>query len=399
MNNSPKRKEGEVTLAEYKLVPAQEIESIEDEERPIDLIGEMKSLWRERATIFKVAGTVIGIGLIVFLFSERLYNSNITLMPEVQDPESASSQLLRQYGGMLGISGGVTNSSETISVDLYPEIVESTPYQLELIQEELYFAEYDTTVSLFTYYHEIREPPFFDRAGTFLWNMTFGLPGTIKGLFSSNSSERPDVNFEAYKEKEGPFDLDGRISQVINFTSGLISVEQQPQTGFILISAELPDAVASAQLVKAVKKQLTEYVTEYRTEKVMADLKYIRVQYNTAKERFQQAQDSLASFRDRNMNLATARAQTQEQRLQAEYDLRFQVYNSLAQRLEQSKLKVQEETPVFSTLEPVKIPGAPSSPNATRILLGSIFLGLFLGVTFIYMRRFYNYLVHEFKSR
>lgn len=375
----------------------EEIESIRDEEMPIDLIGEIKDLWNKRITILKVAGIIFGIGLIIFLFSERLYNSRITLMPETVSPESTTSQLLRQYGGFLGIGGPDAISSEIISPDLYPEIIISTPFQLELIQEELYFSNHDTTVSLFTYYHEIREPPLFERLGEFLEDITIGLPGTLKSLFSSSSS-RPAVNFEAY-EGEGPFNLDGRISKVISYTSELISIYREPQTGFVVIDADLPDPQASGQLVKAVKKQLTEYVTEYRTEKVTADLEFVRNQYEQAKREFQAAQDSLAEFRDRNRNLATALAQTQEQRLQAENDLRFDVYNSLAQRLEQAKLKVQEETPVFSTLEPVRISGSPDSPDPTVIFTGSVFLGLFFGIGFIYMRRFYFYFMQEFKSK
>jgi len=376
------------------------VESIEGEEMPIDLIAELKNLWNERATILKVVGGVLAIGLFIYLFSQRYYSSDITLMPEVQSPESTASQLLRQYGGFLGIGGGTqTNYSETISVDLYPEIIVSTPFQLELIQEELYFAKHDTMVSLYTYYHDIRDVPFFEWAGEFLEDITFGLPGTIKRLFSSGSSERPPVNFEAYEGREGPFDLDGRISQVISYTGDRISIQQEPQTGFVVIRAELPDPEASAQLVRVVKEKLTEYVTEYRTEKAMNDLEFVQRQYIEAKKRFQEAQDSLAAFRDRNRNLATAQARTQEQILEAEYDLRFDVYNSLAQRLEQSKMRVQEETPVFSMLEPVTISGSPSTPDPVVIFMGSVFLGFFFGVCYIYMRRFYYYFIREFESK
>jgi len=36
--------------------------------------------------------------------------------------------------------------------------------------------------------------------------------------------------------------------------------------------------------------------------------------------------------------------------------LAFNVYNSLAQQVEQAKLKVQEQTPVVSVLQPVQVP-------------------------------------------
>lgn len=356
-------------------------------------------MWDNLYTILTVAGIVFGIGLIIFLFSERLYDSSITLMPESQSQESSASQLLRRYGGYLGIGGRAETSGETISPDLYPEIIVSTPFLLELVQEDLHFSNHDTTVSLYTYYHELYEPPFFEQAGNFLWDITLGLPGTIKGLFSDNTTPLPPVNFEAYEDREGPIDLDSRIGQVTNYVTDLISIQRQPQTGFVVINAQLRDPVASAELVKVVKEQVTKYVTEYRTEKAMSDLEFVRKQYQQAEKEFRVAQDSLANFRDRNRNLATAQAQTREQRLQAEYDLRFEVYNSIAQQLEQAKLKVQEQTPVFSTLEPVSISGSPDTPNAEVIFIGSIFLGIFFGVAYVYIRQFYFYLLPKFKSR
>ncbi|MDZ7808047.1 MAG: hypothetical protein U5K71_13160 [Gracilimonas sp.] len=68
------------------------------------------------------------------------------------------------------------------------------------------------------------------------------------------------------------------------------------------------------------------------------------------------AQIALADFRDSNQGALTNRARTQEQQLQSEYDLAFNLYNGLTQEYEQAKLRVQEETPVFKVLQPV--PGA-----------------------------------------
>ena len=44
------------------------------------------------------------------------------------------------------------------------------------------------------------------------------------------------------------------------------------------------------------------------------------------------------------------------QELQSQYDLTFNLYNSLSQRQEQAKLNLQEETPVISVLQPVSVP-------------------------------------------
>ncbi|MDZ7692664.1 MAG: hypothetical protein U5K69_16310 [Balneolaceae bacterium] len=88
----------------------------------------------------------------------------------------------------------------------------------------------------------------------------------------------------------------------------------------------------------------------------MDDLEFAEQQMERAEQRFQEIQTKLAEFRDSNVNLATARAQTREQQLQSEYDLAFNVYNSLAQQVEQARMRVQEQTPVVSILQPIQIP-------------------------------------------
>ena len=103
-------------------------------------------------------------------------------------------------------------------------------------------------------------------------------------------------------------------------------------------------------------RELTEYLTEYRTEKVLRDLTFVEEQLATAEVRFEAAQLALAEFRDSNQGNLSARAQTDEQRLNSEYQIAFNLYNSLTQQYEEAKLKVQETTPVFKTLEPVQVP-------------------------------------------
>ena len=56
--------------------------------------------------------------------------------------------------------------------------------------------------------------------------------------------------------------------------------------------------------------------------------------------------------------------------------LTFNVYNTLAQKQEQDKLRVQEETPVYTIIEPASVPLKTSAPKKVLILIGCIFLDL-----------------------
>jgi capsule polysaccharide export protein KpsE/RkpR len=123
------------------------------------------------------------------------------------------------------------------------------------------------------------------------------------------------------------------------------SIDQR--SGVISISAEFPDPRVAAQIGQHSVNYLTDYITQYRIGKAQKDLDFIKDRYEDKKNEFHLSQLALANFRDANRNFVSLTAQTEEQRLQDQYNLAFNVFNSLAQQVEQARIKVQEETPVI----------------------------------------------------
>ncbi|MEX0770578.1 MAG: hypothetical protein WD035_07590 [Balneolaceae bacterium] len=388
------------SIEEYRLVPIKEDSYFEEDEKIIDFVGLVCDLWDHRIGILKVFALFLVVGVLIYAFGERMYYAETKLMPE-SNRDSQSGRLLQQYQNIFGVQPNVTEGDE-LSVNLYPRIVESLPFKIELIQESVYFNELEREATLFEYFSEIRQQSFLQKTGSFLWDISFGLPETISRLFGSSSGEdqAPSmIDFDAFSDFETPVMVDSRVRTAMNSIENWITVQIEPQTGFIVIGTSMPDSQAAAEVVKVVKELLTRYITEYRTDKAVQDLEFIESQYEQSKKRFEATQDSLAAFRDMNLNLQTARAQVMEQRLQSQYNLRFNVYNSLANRLEEAKIKVQEDTPVFRIYEPVTIPTSPSSPDFIRILFGSVFLGFFFGVAMIYCGRLWRKFSTEFKNK
>jgi len=130
-----------------------------------------------------------------------------------------------------------------------------------------------------------------------------------------------------------------------------------------------------------VVKSLTTYIIDYRTQKAKTDLKFVEDRHAEAEERYVRAQRTLAGYKDRNKNIILALAQTSEQNLQAEYNLAFNIYNTLSQQLEQAKMKVQERTPVFKVVEPAKVALIYSNPKPLIINLVMIFIGGMIGLS------------------
>jgi len=303
-------------------------------------------------------------------------------MPEAESSQNQAGNLLRQYGGMFGISvGGL--GDESIPTQLYPDILESIPYQVELMNRPVYFSEYDTTVTPHIFFSEIYDP--FSLIG-FIKGYTIGLPGKIIGLFRSSDNETEPIITEV--NRDSVLHISKRQLSTVNKLKNRLTVTTT--SGVISVNSEFPDPQASAEIAQNGITLLKQYVREYRTQKAQEDLEYIEEQFGSARKRFEAAQQKLAVFRDSNVSLATAKAQTREQELQSQYDLAFDIYNSMSQRREQARLKVQEQTPVFTIIQPVSVPLQKSAPNTVLILFIFGFTGIVMALCWVLIHNWWQ---------
>ena len=152
----------------------------------------------------------------------------------------------------------------------------------------------------------------------------------------------------------------------------------------------MQDPLISANVAQVVLENLQKYMTNYRIHKVKQDMEYTEKVYGEAQEAYYKAQKAYATFEDSNKNIISANYRTEQERLKNEMTLTFNVYNSLAQKLEQDKLRVQEETPVYTIIEPATVPLAVASPKKTFILVVCIFLAILGGCVYVLVKDFFS---------
>ena len=355
---------------EYKIVPADYGYQYDEDE--IDLLELAKTIWSKRMFIIKVVALGAVIGVFAALLSPKEYKSTATLMPEYStESQGGASSLLRQYGGLLGMSGGsYASNSNAIRVDLYPNIVQSTNFQLKLMEQPFYFSDINQEATLFDYYTELNSPGVLG----LLAEYTIGLPGKILGAILPKKELMTTVPGE--NNESMVLNLSKEEFTVISTLRQKITASLDEESGIVSVSVTLPDNVAAAAVTEYTIKELTEYLTEYRTEKVLRDLTFVEEQLATAEARFEEAQLTLAEFRDSNQGMLSARAQTEEQRLNSEYQIAFNLYNGLTQQYEEAKLKVQEETPMFKTLEAVQVPLEDETSGAMILIVFIMLSGI-----------------------
>jgi uncharacterized protein involved in exopolysaccharide biosynthesis len=127
-------------------------------------------------------------------------------------------------------------------------------------------------------------------------------------------------------------------------------------------------------------------------------LSFIKTRYLEKEKDFKKVQESLALYSDRNQGVNTARSKTQLMLLQSEYDLAYSVYSELAKQLETQEIKVKEDTPIFTIIEPVFVPLEKSAPKRSIILTIWIFLGLVISIGYIIGKQPLRNMMKEIKS-
>lgn len=352
---------------------------------------ELKELFdtikQNRKILFKAAIIAFCIGVFFVIFTPRLYKTQVSLLAE-SSSNSAASGLLSSLGGMSGIDMGSLigldmggSGSVALTPDLYPEVVKSTTFLVEILQEEIYFPKKDLTITVSDYLENYTKP------NISAWG------GYMLSLLKSKSEHQPflaKVEGEPFKLSQSQINLINTLADIIDIKiiksgGGLTGGESK----IIKVSIELQDAYISALLAEKVISSLKEYIINYHTSKAKNDLVFIEARYNEAQTRYYDTQKTLAEYDDSNINVILASAHTNRNKLATENTLASNLYKGLAQKLEQSKILVQDKTPVFTVIEPAKIPLRKSKPKTVFTIISLTLIGLFFGLCIIIGKKFF----------
>ncbi|MDR1880774.1 MAG: chain-length determining protein [Tannerellaceae bacterium] len=349
-------------------------QAIREESRERDMIELAQTCWKERKFIALVCGIAVVVGLAVIFSLPAEYRTVIKLAPE----ETGASRGMSHLGGlaaMTGVNLNTTGTTDAISPVLYPDVVRSIPFNLKLFPLQLSVGEAPAQMTLYDYMLHHQKKAWWSR----IIRAPLNLAGWIKGLFSEKG--------EADGAEANPFRLTKNQERVIRELKERVVVSADKKTMAVSVSVSMQDPEASAVVARVVVENLQEYVTDYRTQKAKQDCAFTREAYEEAKAVYYKAQKASAAFEDANKHIISAGFRTELERLRNEMLLAFNVYNSLAQKLEQDKLRVRESTPVYTVIEPPTIPLEPYSPSKVMILSGMLILAFFGSIGYIQLKR------------
>ena len=344
------------------------------EEQEIDLVELIQRMWVNRWLIVKVTAVFMVLGVLVALFSAKVYTASCDVVP--QTSKSGPSSSMSSLAALAGINLNAAQSAESLSPNVYENIMGSTTFRKELMQTMIDFEEVGHPVSFFDYYtsEEYNKPSVF----SYIKKYTIGLPFTI---LNAIRGEQPEPDYSGVGGDNNAIETISKDEyDAMTILGESIALSLDEKKGYVTITANMPEAVAAAQLAQATLTLLQKYITEFKIEKVQSNLDFVQERFDEAKRNFEDVQARRARLRDANMNTTRYSARTELERLDAEYTLAQGVYTSLAQQVEQAKISVKETAPILTVIKPVTVPYKKSKPQRAMILFAFTFLGAVAGM-------------------
>lgn len=329
------------------------------EEQEIDLMDILRKIIAMRKTLYKAAGIGLVAGIIIAFSIPRQYTVSVTLSPEMGS-DAKSSGLASMAASFLGASA-MSSTPDALNATLSSEIVSSTPFLLELFDTRVQTLNEELDTTLVAYLDTQRAP---------WWSLILGAPGkaigAIKGFFSEKTDTATALN---------PFQLTQKENKKVETLRKTIQANIDKKSGITTLSVTLQDPKVTAMVADSVVAKLQQYIINYRIAKAQEDCAYLEQLYQERRQEYYNAQQRYARYVDANKSLVLQSVRTEQERLQNDMNLAFQVYSQVAQQLQVARAKIQEEKPVFAVVEPATVPLQASNSRKT-VVIGIVFLVL-----------------------
>ena len=99
------------------------------------------------------------------------------------------------------------------------------------------------------------------------------------------------------------------------------------------------------------------------------------------------------------MGLIFESGRASQDQLKAQYELHFSIYNNLANQLEQAKIQLKENTPIFTEFEPVVQPSYPSNSSSILIIFLYLIFGIMFGSLILVSQKLFFFFSNSFLKR
>ena len=323
----------------------------------INLMELLKTAWNGRKQIIIISFVFVLAGVAAALLSPVVYTSSTTFINS--QTESSTVSGLSGVASLVGINLGGISSGGDIPLTMYPQIGESVEFKRSLLKSYIDEEKQTRLEDFLANYNDIEK----------------SLTGNNNKLFISEYED-----------------------ELFNVISDVISIGVNQKDGFVTILANMPNSEYAANTCINAREILQKTIIDNRISSAKQKLKYSEKQLSEKRIEFEEIQNKLAYFNDSNLNIVTSTVINERDKLEAEFQIINAVMIELSKQVEQRKLQVSEDTPVFSILKEASMPVKRSSPKRTQMVLIFGFIGLVLSVLHVLVREPAGQILKEINS-
>ena len=342
-----------------------QLKNMEEQKSSIDYGKLLQDLLKHKKLFYKVFAITFVVACVYALSLPSYYKCEVTLSPEMSTSRSSSSlsALASSFG--VNLKGALGNNTEALFPTVYPDLMNSTNFLTGLftipvtIEGNKKKGEPDRTMTYYEYLTTEQK--------TTWWSAAIG--GAKTWFFSLFRDSVPEPDKEV-----DPFRLTKRQAAVVKAIDKKIVCDVDKKTMVISIVVTDQNPVICATMADSVKVRLQDAITDYRTSKARVDLEYNKKVYAEAQDRLRQVSEEYARFADGNQKAFLQSVRQKQSELEDKLTVQRGICRQLASQVQQAEMKVQEDTPAFTTLQNATVPVKKAGPGRKKILLVFLFL-------------------------
>lgn len=337
----------------------------------LDLIHIFHVLWNSKMAFLISCPIAVIIGVIISFSIPPTYTSTVVLAPEIEGAGGNLADNLSNLASMAGIDigNGGKSSVDAIYPELYPKIINSTPFLKDLLQVKIN-TKYGTIKdkTLYEYLSKYQKAPW--------WSKIAGL-FKKKSLVKQGKLDPTKINlFEPTKDQDA----------ILSALKGSIDCSVDAKNSVITITTTTQDPLVSALLANAVQKSIQLYITDYRTKKARNDLAYAEKLLREALNEYKKSQNKYVAYADANEDVLLQSFVVKRDEMENNMQLRYNIYNNLLQQVQTARAKVQERTPAFTQIQPSSVPLLKSAPKRMTIVIAFLFAAIVITTIIVLAR-------------
>lgn len=308
----------------------------------------------------------------------RTYTANTLLAPEMGNTDNAGG--LSAIASSFGFNLGGMSSVDAIYPTLYPELVSSNDFIVDLLDIQIRTIDGEIKTDLYTYLLNHQKTSIYRKP--IIW-----CKRKLKEIFADKNS---------FAGKGNAIDPSHLTEQQFNIVEGLKSnliCTVDPITNVISLKVNSQDPLVAANLADSVCYRLKKFITEYRTSKARVDVEYYEQLADSAYTKYLEALNEFGSFCDSHKNITRQSVISERDNLERELSMALSIYQTMITQVEKNKTKLQENTPVFTTLQNASVPLRPTAPKRMLFCIGMLILATIITTIKVLKNELYSTII------